>query len=148
MKFWEETESMWNEQNKLYRENMMEINAERGLKAKKHIMKHFSYWGAIKVEAWAMKWSDPKHPGYADIGNYWYAHVFRTLWGESHISKYSNETIGDHVEALLGWFIYLNHRRTRGGDHVEFGERVHDTINMLNQALFSKWVLGTFFPSN
>ena len=58
-----------------------------------------------------MKWSDPEYPGYLDIGNYWYAHVFKTLWGASHISKYSDPTIGDHVEALIGWFIYLNHRR-------------------------------------
>ena len=64
---------------------------------------------------------------------------------ESHICEYSDKTIGDHVEALLGWFIYMTHSRTRGGGEVEFGERVHDTMNMLNQALFSAWVLGTFF---
>ena len=47
------------------------------------------------------------------------------------------------MDALLGWFIYLTWQFD-----FKFGERVHDTINMLNQALFSKWVLGTFFPSN
>ena len=35
----------------------------------------------------------------------------------------------DHVEALLGWFIYLTWQY------------------MLNQVSFSAWVLGTFFPS-
>ena len=77
----------------------------------------------------------------SDIGNYYYAHVFRTLWGESHISTYADETIGDHVEALLGWFIYLTWQYD-----IKFGERVHDILDMLNQALFSAWVLGTFFP--
>ena len=51
--------------------------------------------------------------------------------------------IGDHVEALLGWFIYMSSR-----PGFEFEERVHDIIDMLNQALFSAWVLGTFFPSD
>ena len=59
------------------------------------------------------------------------------------ISKYSDATIGDHVEALLGWFIYMSSR-----PGFEFEERVHDTIDMLNQAFFSAWVLGTFFPSD
>ena len=59
------------------------------------------------------------------------------------ISKYSDATIGDHVEALLGWFIYMSSR-----PGFEFEERVHDIIDMLNQALFSAWVLGTFFPSD
>ena len=85
-----------------------------------------------------MLWSDPTYPGYADIGNYWYAHVFRTLWGASHISGYSNETIGDHVEALLGWFIYW---ALRYG--AEFPDRAHNILDMLNQALFNAWVLGT-----
>ena len=81
--------------------------------------------------------------GIADIGNYLYASVFKKLWGKSHISKYSDATIGDHVEALLGWFIYMSSR-----PGFEFEERVHDIIDMLNQALFSAWVLGTFFPSD
>ena len=49
--------------------------------------------------------------------------------------------IGDHVEALLGWFIYLTSQYD-----FKFGERVHGIIDMLNQASFSAWVLGTFFP--
>ena len=55
----------------------------------------------------------------------------------------SDATIGDHVEALLGWFIYLTSQYD-----FKFGERVHGIIDMLNQALFSAWVLGTFFPSS
>ena len=49
----------------------------------------------------------------------------------------------DHVEALLGWFIYLTWQYD-----MKFGEPVHDMLDMLNQALFSAWVLGTFFPSD
>ena len=102
--------------------------------------KNFSYWGAVKVDDWAKEWSAPGYPGYADIGNYWYAAVFRTLWRESHISTYSEAKISDHVEALLGYFIYhSSHQR------FEFEKCVRETIDMLNQALFSAWVLGTFF---
>ena len=134
---------MWNCQNLKYREQMKEVNVALGLKMKKNIMKHFSYWGAVKVDHWALKWSSPGYPGYADIGNYWYAAVFKALWGKSHISQYSDATIGDHVEALLGWFIYLTSQYD-----FKFGARVHDIIDMLNQAFFSAWVLGTFFPSD
>ena len=62
-------------------------------------------------------------------------------YGVNHTSSYSDATIGDHVEALLGWFIYLTWQCD-----VEFEERVHDTLDMLNQVLFNAWVLGTFFP--
>ena len=95
----------------------------------------------MKVDDWARKWSSPGYPGHADIGNYWHATVFKALWGKSHVSQYSDATIGDHVEALLGWFIYLTWQCD-----VEFEERVHDTLDMLNQVLFNAWVLGTFFP--
>ena len=76
----------------------------------------------MKVDVWAMKWSSPEYPGYADIGNHWYAAVFKDLWGKSHICSYSDATIGVHVEALLGWFIYLSSH-----PGFEFEERVHDT---------------------
>ena len=141
VEFWEKAENMWNDQNLKYRQELEEVNAALGLKRKKNCMKHFSYWGAVKVDVWAMKWSSPEYPGYADIGNHWYAAVFKDLWGKSHICSYSDATIGDHVEALLGWFIYLTWQYD-----VEFEERVHDTLDMLNQVLFNAWVLGTFFP--
>ena len=143
VEFWEKAENMWNDQNLKYRREIEEVNAALGLKRKKNGMKHFSYWGAVEVDFWAMKWSSPEYPGYADIGNYWYAAVFKALWGKSHISQYSDATIGDHVEALLGWFIYLTWQYD-----FKFGERVHDILDMLNQAFFSAWVLGTFFPSD
>ena len=143
VEFWEKAENMWNDQNQKYRTELEEVNAALGFKRKKNGMKHFSYWGAVKVDDWAMKWSSPGYAGYADIGNNLYASVFKKLWGKSHISKYSDATIGDHVEALLGWFIYMSSR-----PGFEFEERVHDIIDMLNQALFSAWVLGTFFPSD
>ena len=151
VEFWEKAENMWNDQNLKYRQEIEEVNAALGLKRKKNCMKHFSYWGAVKVDDWAMNWSQPlarsqnwsspQYPGYGDIGNYWYAAVFKALWGKSHISSYSDATIGDHVEALLGWFIYLTWQYD-----IKFGERVHDILDMLNQAFFSAWVLGTFFP--
>ena len=60
--------------------------------------------------------------------------------GVNHTSR-NTRMIGDHVEALLGWFIYLTWQYD-----VESEERVHDTLDMLNQVLFNAWVLGTFFP--
>ena len=151
VEFWEKAENMWNDQNLKYRQEIEEVNAALGLKRKKNCMKHFSYWGAVKVDDWAMNWSQPlarsqnwsspQYPGYGDIGNYWYAAVFKAVWGKSHISSYSDATIGDHVEALLGWFIYLTWQYD-----IKFGERVHDILDMLNQVIFNAWVLGTFFP--
>ena len=58
--------------------------------------------------------------------------------GVNHTSR-NTRMIGDHVEALLGWFIYLTSQYD-----FKFGERVHGIIDMLNQASFSAWVLGTF----
>ena len=116
----------------------MACNAALGLKAKKSGMKHLSYWGAVELEEWAMKWSAKGFPGYADVGKYFYADVFRSIWSESHICEYSDKTIGDHVEALLGWFIYWTLRYG-----AEFPERAHNILDMLNQAPLNAWVLGT-----
>ena len=126
-KFWEMTEEMWNDQNWKYREEIMACNAALGLQSKESGMKHLSYWGAVEIEEWAMKWSAKGFPGYADVGNYFYADVFRSIWSESHICEYSDKTIGDRVEALLGWFIYWTMRQrqrrvTREGAH--FSSRV------------------------
>ena len=121
----------------------MACNAALGLQSKESGMKHLSYGGAVEIEEWAMKWSAKGFPGYADVGNYFYADVFRSIWSESHICECSDKTIGDHVEALLGWFIYWTLRYG-----AEFPERAHNILDMLNQALFNAWVLGTLFLSS
>ena len=55
------------------------------------------------------------------------------------ISKYSDATIGDHVEALLGWFIYMSSR-----PGFEFEERVHDIIDMLKKLSLAHGCLAHF----
>ena len=120
----------------------MTCNAALGLKSKKSGMKHLSYWGAVEIEQWAMEWSAKGCPGYADVGNYFYAKVFKSIWRGSHICEYSDKTIGDHVEAMLGWFIFWTWRYG-----AEFPERVINIFDMLNQALFNEWVLGNLFSS-
>ena len=52
-----------------------------------------------------MKWSANGYPGYADVGNYFYAKVFKSIWDKSHICEYSDATIGDHVEAHA-WVVH------------------------------------------
>ena len=137
--FWTLCENMWIEQNLRYRVILKEYNAAWGLRERKSLKKHVSYWGAVKLPEWAMLWSDPTYPGYSDVGNDVYAAVFRRLWPKSHICRYASDTIGDFIEALLGWYIYWT---TKG---AEFDEIVHLVVEHLNTALLSAWVLRTFY---
>ena len=138
--FWAMCENMWIDQNLKYRDILKEYNAAWGLSERKSLRKHVSYWGAVKLPEWAMLWSDPTYPGYADVTNDVYAFVFKKLWPKSHISRYANRTIGDFIEALLGWYIYWT---TKEG--AEFKEIVHLVVDHLNMALLSEWVLRTFY---
>ena len=87
-----------------------------------------------------MQWSDPNYPGFADLGNDVYADTFKALWPYSHICGYSDDTIGDFIEALLGWYIYWT---TEWG--AQFEKMVHLVVEHLNMALLSEWTLRSFY---
>ena len=98
-----------------------------------------SYLGAVKFPKWATKWTDPDDMGFADVGNYSYAQVFKRVWPASHIIKYNDETIGDHMEALLGYYYMMVHRCGAVMD-----DEVTDVISILDKDLFSQWALVHF----
>ena len=141
VEFWSLCEEMWIDQNLKYRDILKQYNAYKGFSERKCLKKHVSYWGAMKIPDWAMPWSAPGFPGYADATNEVYAAVFRTLWPKSHICGYSSPTIGDHIEALLGWYIYWTTEHA-----AEFDDLVHQVVKHLNQALLSAWLLRIFDP--
>ena len=138
--FWTRCEDMWIDQNLKYRNHLIEYNVAWGLKKRKSLRKIVSYWGAVKLPEWAMQWSDPNYPGFADLGNDVYADTFKALWPYSHICGYSDDTIGDFIEALLGWYIYWT---TEWG--AQFEKMVHLVVEHLNMALLSEWTLRSFY---
>ena len=138
--FWTRCEDMWIDQNLKYRNHLIEYNVAWGLKKRKSLKKIVSYWGAVKLPTWAMQWSDPNYPGFADLGNAVYADTFKALWPYSHICGYSDDTIGDFIEALLGWYIYWT---TEWG--AQFEKMVHLVVEHLNMALLSEWTLRSFY---
>ncbi len=99
-----------------------------------------SYWGAVSVPKWAIRWTCSDYPGFADVWNVIYARVFRDVWPHSRLSGYKDVTIGDHLEALLGWNIYLVQVH-----EAEFPEPTRDVLTCLEQALFSDWALYFFY---
>ncbi len=82
-----------------------------------------------------MEWN-----GMADMCNYNYALVFRRTWPSSHIACYNDVTIGDHLEALLGWYYVCAHHL-----QVEMDELSTDIIRMLEQACFNQWAISHFY---
>ena len=85
-------------------------------------------------------WSDSTCPGYADATNEVYAEVFRQIWPTSHIARNTKANIGDHIESLLGWYIYW-----RTEMHADFDELLHLVVEQLNLALLSTWILRYFY---
>ena len=49
VEFWKMAETLWNDQNLQYREELNIVNAKLGFKARKNGMKHFSYGGPSKL---------------------------------------------------------------------------------------------------
>ena len=140
-KLWEEMETMWNEQNLRYRAQPATINKHNGLREQKSLMKLMSYWGAVTVPRWAIKWTDAEDDGMADLGNWNYSRVFKRIWPGSHIAAYNDLTVGDHVEAFLGWHYSLVRLY-----EAEFDERATDIIRFLEQACFAQWAIVFFYP--
>ena len=141
VKFWDQVEDMWIDQNLKYRSQVEEMNTRLGLSQKTSLRKLLSYWGAIAIPKWAMRWSAPGYPGFADATNYVYASVFRLVWPGSRLCGCNDETLGDHVEALLGWHIYM----VQVHDAV-FPVVTRDVITCMEQAFSSEWCMGFFYP--
>ena len=109
-------------------------------------MKLVSYWGAVSVPKWATKWTSPEYPGFADVGNHVYAKTFRQVWPDCRLADpaaYNDCTVGDHLEAFLGWHIYWVQVH-----QAEFLEQTRDVITCLEQALFSAWAMFWFYSSS
>ena len=132
-------ECMFDEQNQRYRSQIAELNESWGLREKKSLKNLMRYFGVVKFPEWANKWTDPDDLGFAYVGNYCYAQVFKRVWPASHITQDTDDTIGDHMEAVLGYY-YMMVRVCE----ADMDEQVTDVISMLDQALFCQWALVHF----
>lgn len=86
---------------------MARINRALGYRENKSFLKHVSYVGAIRVpDAFPDKeisWRDPDTgERYLDPGNAVYCAAFRSVWDQV-IPERNQKTIGDLIEAMLGW---------------------------------------------
>jgi hypothetical protein len=139
--FWSLVAEMWQRQNVKYRRQLEEINAFFELSPQKTLLKWVSYYGAIRLPDWAAAWeADPRYPGMADVGNWSYAMVFRRAWCRSWLCTCKDDTIGDHVEALLGWHWIMVEQMGK-----QFPEQVEDIVQLIEQAAFSHWALFYYY---
>ena len=139
-KFFAMVEHLWNDTNLAYRDDLRRFNRKNGLSEKKHLMKLFSYWGAIRVPTWAVRLCSPGYPGFADPGNKCYAEFFRRVWPNSHICEYNDATVGDVVEALLGWHTYQVQVCA-----TVFAVDVVNLITTIEQSVFASYALNFWY---
>jgi len=132
--------------NLTYREQLILVNIRQGLSERKSFRKLVSYAGAVRMPEWIDAgwtcWVHDNGTRYMDVGNYHYAAVFTRAWPtvvERH-NLSNNETVGDLIEALLGW--YFVRTELRGHRLTDFCD---DTIAMLEQACVAQWALYAFF---
>ena len=93
-------------------ERMRTLKATYGLGLAVTYRKFLSYFGAVQIPKTShgrleSHWVCPKTgTAYMDPTNAIYAMVFKLCWPDTleELNKSNNETIGDLVEALLGWF--------------------------------------------
>jgi hypothetical protein len=69
-----------------------------------------------------------------------YAMVFRRAWCRSWLCTCKDDTIGDYVEALLGWHWIMVEQEGN-----KFPEQVEDIVQLIEQAAFSHWALYHYY---
>ena len=126
-----------------HRAEMVAINRSLHLKEKKSFMKHMSYCGAVRVpddfpnefvsytdEKTGQRFIDPMNSLYCD--------VFKAVW--PNVTFISNpETVGDLIEAILGWAWVM---KDLG---IALGPEGEDFVQFLEQACLSEYTLRTWY---
>ena len=118
-----------------HRTSMTRFKRVTGMKAS--MLKHFSYFGAIRVTCqlpksdWANVYVYDKEL-YIDPGNWWYAKLFVNLVGESALPQTNDCTKGDVIESLFGWQFLVEHGLLEGSN-VEFNDATRDLLAVLNE---------------
>jgi hypothetical protein len=135
-------ESHFNELNITHRERIASYNRAKGLKEGKTLLKLFSYCGAVAIsqdcEHLPVHWADTSGR-YYDPTNYVYARVFRAVWPRAWISNSNDKTVGDRVEAFLG---YLWLARQRG---IPRHQLINDIVQSLEPALLAAATLLFYY---
>ncbi len=88
-----------------------------------------SYWGAISVPKWATKRTCPEYPSFRTLEILVYAQAFRRVWPDCRLADrvaYNDCTVGDHLEAFLGWHTYWVQVH-----QAEFPEQSRDALTCL-----------------
>ena len=117
-------------------DSMVEIKKQEGVRAS--LLKHISYCGAVKITVrlpqkyWKgpFYFDEPSGELYLDIGNHWYGRLLTELVGESVLSELNDESKGDVVESLFGWWwLCEQHFRARG---LVLHDTALDLLTLLN----------------
>ena len=116
-----------------WREDISQRNKDLGLKEGTTLLKHASYYGAIRLPYYIPKdfvCYEDATGRYLDPTNHVYKDMFLACWPEAatELGLYNDGTIGDLVEALLGvcWL------KTRDGKSIQ--DRKHDIIQTIEIA--------------
>ena len=140
--FWCKLKTWFEEITQTHRTYIAGYNKKYGLTKKKSAWKLCSYFGAIRVpKAFSLPkqdiaWEDDTDT-YIDPGNWVYAQVFQECWPEAAKAWGLSDkgTIGDMVEALLGWHW---HKTTNNGK-VPTLEK--DVVKNLEASCLTLWLL-------
>ena len=142
--FWDQTKDLLDKIDYERREEMVIINEQMGLSTRKAFLKHLSYHGVVRVppecpechyETEGVRYIDPK--------NWIYAKVFRSAWPRARASREQNDhTVGDLVEALLGWHFTLTMVHKRRIEPI-----AEDFVKMLEKACLTCWALHEYFEA-
>ena len=130
------------EQGAKYQEKIEERNALLGL-VRASFLKHLSYAGAVRLPEWCPDdWVQWKCPAtgqrYADLTNKVYLEFLRSVWPRAleELGISNQETCGDLLEALLGWYYVLTIE-----NGLALGNEADDFIAMLEQGLICTYAL-------
>ena len=144
--FWELFKNHLVNANIQHREELKEINRHFGQNHQTSLLKHMSYYGAIEIPDavpdgsvrvdFTMVEVDGTRRNYFDPGNYCYLCVFRMIWPAALPDISNHETMGDVLEAFLGYHWTLTYERM-----VTFPDTIKDIVEMLTMAVFNFWAL-------
>ena len=149
--FWDKFKDHLDEVASLHRNELKQINERIGLKEAKSFLKHLSYFGAIEIPktsaipdrhvAYVLILENGERIRYIDPLNVRYAEVFRCIWPESLTHITNVETLGDVVEAFLGYHWALKWRKQH-----QFQPIIEDIVSVLSRAILACWTLDLAFP--
>ena len=102
------------------------------------LLKHLSNFGACHItfglphDMWSWVCIDESQELYIDIGNFWYAKLLKDLVGESVLSETDDETIGDVIKSLFGWWWICTSGGPPEARSIVFDATALDLLRLLN----------------